>query len=237
MPKSILKKSAGAANTDFDTSSDITQESWSSRARLAAIQQAHIIQQQKDVQAQILEAIESLLELPHSSNADPNRPAKADVDEFIRLISIFQPSDFDALVEERFCAGKCGYVLCPRNITRDGGKSGFRIVKTKGASSCVVPRASLQQWCSENCTKRALYVKVQLNEEPAWTRRALNQPELSLYADTASELTDVDMAGQPVLHDNQENVTIALAQLALHDHEENVTKNLAELALKDSGPT
>lgn len=36
----------------------------------------------------------------------------------------------------------------------------------------VVRKEELEKWCSEACARRALYVKVQLSETPAWERGA-----------------------------------------------------------------
>ncbi len=47
----------------------------------------------------------------------------------------------------------------------------------------VVPREKLEMWCSDQCAERALYLRVQLAEEPVlWERRAVDSltkpPEL-----------------------------------------------------------
>jgi hypothetical protein len=36
----------------------------------------------------------------------------------------------------------------------------------------IVPREKLEMWCSDECAERALYIRVQLAEEPVWERRA-----------------------------------------------------------------
>jgi hypothetical protein len=36
----------------------------------------------------------------------------------------------------------------------------------------IVPREKLEMWCSDSCAKRAMYVRVQLAEDPVWERRA-----------------------------------------------------------------
>ncbi|KAK1058638.1 hypothetical protein LTR74_013276 [Friedmanniomyces endolithicus] len=80
-----------------------------------ALQHAHRIQDQKDWDLRILHAIEVLLDYPSST------PATAqEANNFVSLVRLFQPSDLDALVEERVIDGKCGYALCankPRCVT------------------------------------------------------------------------------------------------------------------------
>ena len=36
----------------------------------------------------------------------------------------------------------------------------------------VIEKGELEKWCSQACAKRALYVRVQLSESPAWERNA-----------------------------------------------------------------
>jgi hypothetical protein len=43
-------------------------------------------------------------------------------------------------------------------------------------------------WCSDDCAKRALYVKVQLNEEPAWMRQGGYGDKLELMVENAQAL-------------------------------------------------
>ena len=36
----------------------------------------------------------------------------------------------------------------------------------------IVPKEKLEMWCSDECAERAMYIRVQLAEEPVWERRA-----------------------------------------------------------------
>jgi hypothetical protein len=45
----------------------------------------------------------------------------------------------------------------------------------------------LEVWCSDDCARRALYVKVQLNEEPAWMRHGGYGDKIELMVDNADE--------------------------------------------------
>ncbi|EKG15710.1 hypothetical protein MPH_07145 [Macrophomina phaseolina MS6] len=122
-------------------------------------------------------------------------PSHDDASMFKALITNFQPSDYDSLLEERKCADKCGYVLCGNRpkVDANAGKNKFIV---KGRHLQVVPREKLELWCSDDCARRALFVKVQLNEEPAWLRRAGVVPQLELMAASprASHAPDLNSA-------------------------------------------
>ncbi|KAK7523655.1 Rtr1/RPAP2 family-domain-containing protein [Phyllosticta citriasiana] len=154
----------------------------SDRNKQIALHHATLIQQQKDVEAQILDAIVQLLDFPSSPDADPKRPSPADASQFKSLIMNFQPSDYDSLLEERKCAGRCSYALCPRppKVDKNGAKKKFLV---RGRNLQIVDREKLELWCSEDCARRALFVKVQLDEEPAWLRRAATSHGLELMVD------------------------------------------------------
>lgn len=144
-----------------------------SRNKDTALYHAHILQQRKDVEALILTSTEALLELPSSNDSDPARPCSQDVSLVKNLIQPFQPSDYDSLIEERNINKQCGYVFCPKPNRQENTKARYRILHGKGRASDnvkVVERRTLERWCSDECGKRALYIKVQLSEEPAWTR-------------------------------------------------------------------
>jgi hypothetical protein len=80
----------------------------------------------------------------------------------------FQPSDYDALIEERYVNGRCGFTLCANAPRPQGPKAPW--LKNK-----------VENWCSDDCAKKALYVKAQLSETPAWERRAGDRTPLVLY--------------------------------------------------------
>ncbi|KAA6414662.1 MAG: DUF408 domain-containing [Lasallia pustulata] len=169
--KSILKRSTNSAASHSPPAA-ISQED---RHRATALHHARLIQQRKDVEQLILTSTETLLDLPSNPTSDPAHPSPADAAQVRQLLKPFQPSDYDSLIEERNIDGKCGYVLCSRPHTREDTNAKFRIIQGKGKGPDtlkVVKREKLEQWCSEECAKRALYVRVQLSEVPAWTRAA-----------------------------------------------------------------
>ena len=161
MPHSILKNAVSSISTQ--SRDDCNRET--------ALYHAQLLQQRKDVEALILASTEALLELPSSPAADPARPCLQDTVLVKNFLKPFQPSDYDSLIEERNINKQCGYVLCPRPNRQEDTKAKYRILPSKkGNTVNFVERYTLERWCSDACGKRALYVKVQLCEEPAWTR-------------------------------------------------------------------
>lgn len=146
-----------------------------------ALQHAHILQDRKDTEAQILENIMALLDLPHHPS-DPSSPHPSDVAAFASHIRIFQPSDYDDLIVERNLDGdKCGYALCPNKRRRFKGAGTYKMVNKGRKDFDIVETKELEKWCSQECTRRALWIKVQLNEMAAWERVGLPEIEVELY--------------------------------------------------------
>src|SRR5687767_1504072 len=127
--------------------------------RETAIQHATILQHRKDLEAQILNSVILLSEYPRAE--DPSytaaNPAPSDVTVFKQHVRLFQPSDYDDLIEERNVNELCGYTLCGNPRINTDSRSTWAIRKGN-----VVKRKDLEMWCSPKCAKRALYVKVQL---------------------------------------------------------------------------
>ncbi|KAF7189335.1 putative RNA polymerase II subunit B1 CTD phosphatase rtr1 [Pseudocercospora fuligena] len=133
-----------------------------------ALAHAYRIQHQKDAEAQILNSITFLIDLPATS-AFTSKEAIT----FVQHVRIFQPSDFDSLVEERRIDGRCGYTLClskPR-------------IQTMGTSAEWKLKKGMSDYCSNECAKKNLFIKTQLSEVPAWERAPEQQPEIQLHAD------------------------------------------------------
>ncbi|KAM0796075.1 Rtr1/RPAP2 family-domain-containing protein [Usnea florida] len=161
--------------SELSTTSPPPGRSRESRNKDTALYHAHILQQRKDVEALILSSTETLLELPSSTDSDRARPYSRDISLVKNLLQPFQPSDYDSLIEERNINKQCGYVFCPKPNRQENTKARYRILHSKGRASDnvkFVERRTLERWCSDECGKRALYIKVQLSEEPAWTRTA-----------------------------------------------------------------
>lgn len=193
MPRSILKKSKTASAMASDTPA---ARSRADRNMDTAMHHANLIQQRKDMEARILASTEALLDLPSSPSAEPSNPSPSDAVFTKESLKPFQPSDYDALIEERNINRQCGYVLCPRQNRKQDTKAKYRILKSKDTGSDVlkiVPTQSLEKWCSDECGKRALYIKVQLNEEPAWTRADSSAEDINLL-DECGDVVEMDVS-------------------------------------------
>ena len=174
VPRSILKKSTLQAPPAFD------QEQ---RNRDTAIYHANLLQQRKDAEFLILSSTEELLDLPSSPHADPANPSARDAQLVRELLKPFQQSDHNGLIAERNINRQCGYVLCPNPNKVEDSKAKFRILRdqTQGPNGLkFVEKEYLEKWCSDECGKRALYIQVQLSEEPAWTRGTGDSQEIIL---------------------------------------------------------
>lgn len=217
--KGILKKPSGST----PPSTSLTPPTAQAEAKRIALQHANILEQRKEMESEVFEAIETLTEFPATRNAgfsSSSNPAPNDVEQFKELVRLFQPGDYDDLIEERNIQGHCGYALCekPKRSYEGGGE--FKFVNTGKADFGIVRRKELEQWCSEKCARRALYIKVQLNETPAWERIGL--PDLPI------ELLEEDQAqgGDPV-----DGVAQDLRQLTL-EQKQKAAEDSAALALE-----
>lgn len=179
-PKSILK------NSTVSTNDPTTPTAPNQRHLDVAIHHATLLEQRKKVEKEVLDSIITLMDFPSSATTDSKRPAPFDAAQFRQLIIPFQPSDYDSLIEERNIAGKCGYTLCPcpKRKVRSGAKKYF-IDTEKGVE--IVDTKLLETWCSDDCARRALYVKVQLNEEPAWMRQGGYGDKIELMVENTEE--------------------------------------------------
>ena len=169
MLKSILKKPPATDKMVAST----TPRSREDRNRETALYHANLLQQRRDAETLILASTEILLDSPSSPDSDPANPSSKDASVVKTLLKPFQPSDYDALIQERNIDRKCGYLLCPHFNKLQDTNAKLRILQSAGKGPDalrVVGRQKLEKWCSDECGKRALYIRVQLNEEPAWIR-------------------------------------------------------------------
>lgn len=207
-----------------------------------ALHHAHRIQAQKDTEALILERILELVQFPPSPSADPASPTPEDVATFKTALKPFQPSDYDELIRERNIEGLCGYGLCPREHDKDDPKVKNRIVwgprgsgpGGRGRDMEFVPRERLEMWCSDECAERALYVKVQLQEQPAWERisRDGQEDSISLLTEARSK----DSKGKGKISSHSDSIDVASR---LHDiHLDQGSSTAGDLALErgDTNP-
>ncbi|KAI4254944.1 MAG: hypothetical protein LQ352_002806 [Teloschistes flavicans] len=152
------------------------------RNRQLALHHARLLQDRKDIESRILVSTEKLLDLPSSRSASPSEPRAEDIATVKEALRPFQPSDYDALIEERNINEQCGYILCPRAKRKSNRVGKYRIITGKKADLRVIESTELEKWCSDSCGHRALYLRVQLSKEPAWTRDSkIGSDSLSLY--------------------------------------------------------
>ncbi|EED20511.1 DUF408 domain protein [Talaromyces stipitatus ATCC 10500] len=212
-----------------------------------ALQHANQIQAQKDAQALILDRILELIEFPSSESADPAHPSTTDAAALKAALIPFQPADFDNLILERNIEGRCGYALCPREHRKEDPNAKFRILwgpkgsgqNGRGREMKVVPREKLEMWCSDKCAERAMYLRVQLAEEPVWERRAvdartrtlelLEEARRARKEKTKQNLGEEDSA----LNEKMKSLTVDECSSATS------SQNMKQLSLErgDTGPT
>lgn len=186
--KSILKKPSDPSATT------------SSRNQEVALYHANLLQQRKDVELEILLSTETLIDYPLAAAPySASNPSPSDIEQFKVILRLFQPSDYDALILERNINERCGYTLCPNNRVTDGKAGRYRIVKM-AKDFKVVDRAEVEKWCSQACAKRALYVRVQLSESPAWERENYGG-DVELLTEPKSEVEFGEKVGKVELRD------------------------------------
>ncbi|KAL1889301.1 hypothetical protein Sste5346_008956 [Sporothrix stenoceras] len=195
--RSILKKSkppapAPESDEEIDDVEDdgaVTRSATHSR-RLRSEQEnaeiakkhAAIIQQRRELESAIFLSIETLTDLPLVKGLEYSAatPAPEDVEKFTSLVRIFQPGDYDDLIEERNTCGHCGYVLCPKPRQTYAGGGTWKLVNAGRKDFGIVAKKELEKWCSQQCARRALYIKVQLNETAAWERVGIPDIQIEL---------------------------------------------------------
>ncbi|KAG6013074.1 hypothetical protein E4U43_007497 [Claviceps pusilla] len=185
--KSILKNAVVESGTRSE-----------SDAREIAIAHAKLLQHRKDLEGEILDSLILLSEYPlHRGPAhSASHPAPSDVSGFKTHVRLFQPSDYDDLVEERNVNELCGYTLCAKPRRKVGGGGEWKLT----GRGNIVKRKDLEQWCSAACAKRALFVKVQLNETAAWERAGIPDIQIDLLEEDRSVESEADRLARAV-HD------------------------------------
>jgi hypothetical protein len=174
--KSILKQPKPPTATN-DDANDKTDEETKTQAEAAALKKRHLdiaikhallIEHQRKTSDQVLKHIELLLDFPPSSSPTPTA---SDATSFLRLVEIFQPSNFDELVEERRIDRRCAYPLCSNEP---------RGLRLKDSETWKLKKGA-ENWCSDACARKGLFVKAQLGEVPAWERVPGQQAPIVLH--------------------------------------------------------
>ena len=183
-------------------------------------------------------SIETLLELPTSSTVSPSKPSCADRKTVEEALKPFQPSDYDSLIEERNINHRCGYVLCPGENRKQNTPSRYRIVT--GRDFRVIESKELERWCSDECGRMALYLRVQLSEEPAWTREWEECEALKLYNQSKLESNVLEHGSSESQFpskldglDAKKTLAIRMKDLAVERGEKDDTKKASARAAVD----
>ncbi|KAI5868598.1 hypothetical protein GGS23DRAFT_38897 [Durotheca rogersii] len=212
--------------------------------REVAIRRANIIQQQWELEDRVQDSIIELSRFPHAPPPSPPptsgdgdksqaggagdpaaRPSASDAARFRELVRLFQPGDYEDLIEERNARGACGYALCPRPRLRFPSSGGFKLVRYGRPDFNIVPRRELERWCSQPCARRAMYVKVQLAETAAWERAGIPSIRIELLDDYDPDGRRADPEAA------EERVRRELESLRL-DGERKANRNARDLALE-----
>ncbi|MCJ1326186.1 hypothetical protein MMC10_002850 [Thelotrema lepadinum] len=223
--KSILKKTS----KDAQNSSDQVAE----RNKSLAIYHATILEQQKEIAATVLQSIEELIEFPLRTK-DAEQPDPVDVQQVKSHLSLFQPSDFDSAVQERNIEDKCGYMLCPKARWKQNTKAKFRIVP--GRNVKIVEKGELEKWCSNDCGKRALYLRVQLGDTPLGERASKGDGGLKLYGEADEADKDAAQLGVNELTKNLDQLALERGDQSNSFRSKSVSVGVQERALQDSVP-
>ncbi|KAK3294078.1 uncharacterized protein B0H64DRAFT_399507 [Chaetomium fimeti] len=162
-PKGILKQPTARPPQDEAATTELTRAEILARNENAA--RLRLLQKLRDTQLKPpvpLSTFETLCQLPHSSTHPASAPSPEDTRTFLTLLTDFQPSEYLDLIEERNCLGKCGYALCGRARRAVGGA--FSI-----GPGGIARAGDVNKWCSDACARRALHLKVQL-DNPSYVR-------------------------------------------------------------------
>jgi hypothetical protein len=183
-PKGILKKQPTPTPVSVGPSSPDPRE--------VAIKHARIIHSRREIEDQISDSLIELSKFPVTRDPpyDASNPAASDADSFRNLVRLYQPGDYDDLIEERNANGLCGYTLCPNPRSRVSNGGNFKLINFGRKDFNIVPSRELEKWCSQGCAKRAMYVKVQLNETAAWERAGIASIQVELLEEQRSAADD-----------------------------------------------
>ncbi|KAI0489770.1 Rtr1/RPAP2 family-domain-containing protein [Xylaria cf. heliscus] len=185
-PKGILKNKGTPTPPSTSTAQNAPDP------RQVAIKHARIIHSRREIEDQISDSMIELSKFPVTRDAPHNasNPAPTDAESFKNLVRLYQPGDYDDLIEERNANGLCGYTLCPNPRSRVSGGSTFKLVNYGRKDFNIIPSRELEKWCSQKCAKRAMYVKVQLNETAAWERAGIPSIQVELLEEEHPSVVD-----------------------------------------------
>lgn len=204
-----------------------------------ALQHAHQIQAQKDAEDMILDRTIELLAIPTNPSADPAAPSVEDVQSFKTAMALFRPGDYDNFIMERNYEDLCGYGLCPRENRKQAGVTGSTFHFKYGAKGSgpggrgrsvdIVSRDKLEKWCSDQCAERALFIRVQLSEQPVWERRADETEGMKI------ELFEESQARRQAAKARAKAGSSNSASASIETSEADIATGLKDLKIQDAG--
>lgn len=159
-----------------------------------------------------IETFERLCQLPSDPTNPASSPSASDAHTFLTALRGFQPREYLDLIEERTILGKCGYTLCPlphRNL-----RNKFKISTRLGA---IAKTEDLNKWCSDECARRGLYLKVQL-DNPSYVRGEDGKMEVLLELFDTSSGSNERSGGRGLMvgdGEDQKQLARAMAQLEI----------------------
>jgi hypothetical protein len=99
-----------------------------------------------------------------------------------------------------------------------------------------VRRKDYEMWCSQQCARRALYVKVQLNETAAWERAGIPDIEIDLLDEKKPEATEADAVAakmEKLKLEDQRQAARDSAALALERGDRDPQPNKVKVTLRE----
>lgn len=230
-PKSILKKSVQSVSAQGSVKAQgrDPKHDLDSRHYQTALHHANLIQARKDTEAAVLVALEELVSFPTDTGANASLPSRSDLARFQQLIQPFTPSDYDELFTERNCVDKCAYVFCQRGPTKEADRGPVRLVRGSGNDKGFTPVLAkhAEMWCGRECARRAMFIKVQLNDTPAWERTEGSLKQIQVL-DEASEDALIQNVDAIKLSTTPENgLAKAMDELAMERGED--TANISRM--------
>ena len=200
--------------------------------RNIALRHAFDIEDKKRLQNQITDLVIECFDLPTNNATEEDTdtskpPVQSDFRVFKNALILFQSSDFDDLVYERNVDSRCGYALCGKPNRKFG--TSVKVWNGKsGKDFQIVPREELEKWCSEECARKAAFVRGQLSTEPAWVRSE-PYPVVKLPEDPQQPVKD----NEPVDVSEDANITERMRLLALERGDLGVDESKTRVTVSD----
>jgi len=209
-----------------ESNTQVVKKTGDGITRPSAVQAVNQLQNAHDLA--LLSAIETLLDLPLSPRTKAKEPVASDIAIFKQELQVLRPSDYDDLIEERNIDLRCGYALCPASLPKSklASKGKLRILTSATGKGRVVQQQILDRFCGEDCARRALYVRVQLDEMPGWLRGQGESTATEDRIDVNASDNEITLMGEVP----KSSLDLAKSQMMKKD-EANVLEQLSKLGI------